>query len=134
MSTTSDPVLLSQDSKVAIPLRLPNNSGAAQGRAPRVQQGAATRDQPPKPTGSEKLHDVDAPSGVIKAHWLCLRLPRIRVVLRLAARHRRATQAVGCSPESEHETATSRKILVGRTPLRCVKSCISGFLTTGVFV
>jgi len=117
-----------QDSKVAIPLRLPNNPGAAQGRAPWIQQGAATRDQPLKPRGSEKLHDLDAPSGVIKAHWLCLWLPRIRVVLRLAARRRRATQALGCSPESEHEAATSRKILIARKPRRCVKFCISGFL------
>jgi hypothetical protein len=135
MQPITDLLLLYQDSKMAVPLWLPNNPGTAQGRTPRVQQSTAAWDQPPKPRGSEELHDLDAPSRIFQAHWLCFWLPGLRVVLRLAARRWRATQGVGRGPESKHEAATSREILIAWRPF-CVKFCTSCFWsqTTGVCI
>lgn len=116
MWTITDLVVLYQDSKMAVPLWLPNNPGATQGWTPWVQQGAAAWDQPSKPRGSKELHDLDAPSRIFQAHWLRLRFPRLRVVLRLTARRWRATQGVGCGPESKHEAAKSWEILIAWWP------------------
>lgn len=93
-----------QGTALVLPLRLPNRSRDPQARV-RHQQDRTPRGrhQPTLPRRGTQLRHHAAPGREIKAHWLRLRLARLRVVLRIPGRCLRATEGMGRGKEGEHE-------------------------------